>query len=212
MRGKLLYRRTPIQILRIIPARAGQTHPDASAVQRAADHPRACGANALQQSGMVANSGSSPRVRGKRDAKRVEIRFLRIIPARAGQTVVMVPVLALTPDHPRACGANEGADGSGELAYGSSPRVRGKRAQCGERLSGGGIIPARAGQTTARAYPASTRPDHPRACGANSVLSASDSAHSGSSPRVRGKPPRPSRLPYGGRIIPARAGQTHPDP
>ena len=72
---------------------------------------------------------------------------IRIIPARAGQTYKLLTEYGHLPDHPRACGANEGADGSGELAYGSSPRVRGKlvhRHLLGLSLR---IIPARAGQT-----------------------------------------------------------------
>ena len=50
------------------------------------DHPRACGANAVQGKGCPAVDGSSPRVRGKRAAIDGRHACIRIIPARAGQT------------------------------------------------------------------------------------------------------------------------------
>ena len=52
------------------------------------------------------------------------------------------------------------------------------------------------------------RTDHPRACGANFVLSVSGLALCGSSPRVRGKPDCGFIAVKSVRIIPARAGQT----
>ena len=72
------------------------------------------------------------------------------------------------------------------------------------------IIPARAGQTWPCTRARTSRPDHPRACGANSPGTQLSTVVAGSSPRVRGK-----RLGCraGGchrRIIPARAGQTIP--
>ncbi|EFW09851.1 hypothetical protein HMPREF9005_1175 [Actinomyces sp. oral taxon 178 str. F0338] len=71
-----------------------------------------------------------------------------------------------------------------------------------------GLIPARAGKTSApRNSPSKTRA-HPRACGENTRPPASLLRSPGSSPRVRGKP----RI-YPGRrarprLIPARAGKT----
>ena len=53
-------------IHRIIPARAGQTRSRNTRARVASDHPRACGANAVQSKGCPAVDGSSPRVRGKR--------------------------------------------------------------------------------------------------------------------------------------------------
>ena len=53
-----------------------------------------------------------------------------------------------------------------------------------------------------------TSPDHPRACGANSDGHRGEWGPDGSSPRVRGKRTSSPRCGIGGRIIPARAGQT----
>ena len=73
--------------------------------------------------------------------------MFRIIPARAGFTVVRCSCRAVMTDHPRACGVYVRLAGDGETEGGSSPRVRGLRAgNCVFRLRGR-IIPARAGFT-----------------------------------------------------------------
>ena len=51
-------------------------------------------------------SGSSPRVRGKRQVLQNLRGDSRIIPARAGQTDTIMEEGVRCPDHPRACGAN----------------------------------------------------------------------------------------------------------
>ena len=82
-RGELPVHRT---LLRIIPARAGQTCIlGANGVPRP-DHPRACGANRPYGHAALENAGSSPRVRGKRCRTCRCTGLHRIIPARAGQT------------------------------------------------------------------------------------------------------------------------------
>ena len=70
------------------------------------------------------------------------------------------------------------------------------------------IIPAHAGQTWPRPAPSRRRPDHPRACGANSAMASSAALTCGSSPRMRGKRVEQLSKDDGGRIIPAHAGQT----
>ena len=152
--------------------------------------------------------GSSPRVRGKLAGHMLSTVLLRIIPARAGQTATGHPAYLATPDHPRACGANTIRRVQARLLLGSSPRVRGKliiRLWVALVIR---IIPARAGQTLGGSLENNSKPDHPRACGANIGVDVSDTLGGGSSPRVRGKlcMKHGSRLRT--RIIPARAGQT----
>ena len=132
-------------------------------------------------------TGSSPRVRGK-PGRGFDMEFEhRIIPARAGQTLTCHSQSFGVPDHPRACGANEGRGSDARIGAGSSPRVRGKpRAKTCRRLEGR-IIPARAGQTLTRPSDGVEGTDHPRACGANSAVFLILSMEAGSSPRVRGK-------------------------
>ena len=92
---------------RIIPARAGQTSSNRDNGRYPPDHPRACGANAVMSGSTACTIGSSPRVRGKHGQGHVGIRLLRIIPARAGQTISPKSALTCASDHPRACGANQ---------------------------------------------------------------------------------------------------------
>ena len=111
---------------RIIPARAGQTQPCRIHRRGVADHPRACGANLVEQGQRQIPAGSSPRVRGKRCDERFDGLHHRIIPARAGQTRSGSCRHTPPPDHPRACGANDQPEVGFDLCVGSSPRVRGK--------------------------------------------------------------------------------------
>ena len=91
----------------------------------------------------------------------------RIIPARAGQTASLMLAKVEGTDHPRACGANLPKEQNVATDPGSSPRVRGKLVEFGERAKLLRIIPARAGQTYDKTSPNRLHPDHPRACGAN---------------------------------------------
>ena len=147
-------------------------------------------------------------MRGKQVGYRRVALDIRIIPAHAGQTMCMADFCRSHTDHPRACGANLAGLQKRKLHVGSSPRMRGKHD--GFQIAGldGRIIPAHAGQTNACPYGKRSKPDHPRACGANALSAAVRSVISGSSPRMRGKQ-RGVRIGNGGvRIIPAHAGQT----
>ena len=209
VRGKLVAVDQADDRVRIIPARAGQTNRVRTYNRHTADHPRACGANALAGDPHNWKDGSSPRVRGKR------------LPWRSGTGRIS--------DHPRACGANGIECAHRTCRHGSSPRVRGKRrllqrrrgpgriipARAGQTTPvrlftprGGRIIPARAGQTSARDMSRNAYADHPRACGANATTAINVSGAAGSSPRVRGKLDAEFPHEVRGRIIPARAGQT----
>ncbi len=193
---------------RIIPARAGQTACVQGIPGIPPDHPRACGANSDNSSTTTSRSGSSPRVRGKRDRAGNRPAIRRIIPARAGQTRPPARRPRRRPDHPRACGANAVSFQSTARCSGSSPRVRGKLVSSARTAFHDRIIPARAGQTVHTVTPLSKTPDHPRACGANAVVRVDVRVSIGSSPRVRGKPVTSDDFTVFERIIPARAGQT----
>ena len=153
-------------------------------------------------------SGSSPRVRGKQRGLEVLHAWIRIIPARAGQTMWSSRNPAHSPDHPRACGANWLDSQSRMSTAGSSPRVRGKHPLFCARDAAIRIIPARAGQTSSAMRDDVPSSDHPRACGANLMQLEGKYRKDGSSPRVRGKLAGLARGLPRLRIIPARAGQT----
>ena len=167
MRGKLIVPRFSGWLIRIIPAHAGQTTTGVFGMIINPDHPRACGANNIQDKDGVVYAGSSPRMRGKPWLLSLISLTSRIIPAHAGQTSACDSSASSCPDHPRACGANSVPVTGSKPPVGSSPRMRGKLQHDRVHDGAGRIIPAHAGQTPRPSRRARTCPDHPRACGAN---------------------------------------------
>ena len=106
------------------------------------------------------------------------------------------------------CGENRGGLPTPGRRAGSSPRVRGKRADR-ERLEAlAGLIPACAGKTLTSTCLTSSLRAHPRVCGENPLLFIESFQHTGSSPRVRGKHRSTKETSGGVRLIPACAGKT----
>ena len=193
---------------RLIPARAGKTRAPRNRGAANAAHPRACGENDAAAQLMSHQSGSSPRVRGKRMGTGLLIVRLRLIPARAGKTSAGVEGVGFRWAHPRACGENRRQIVVALMRAGSSPRVRGKLGPRGRELGAAGLIPARAGKTALSGVPETWCRAHPRACGENGMNSKGSSFPAGSSPRVRGKPPARTVAARAPGLIPARAGKT----
>ena len=112
---------------RFIPAcagNAGQRIPVCRPV-----HPRVCGERVPADAPLVPHSGSSPRVRGTRRPHTPRSRCCRFIPACAGNAERRSGVPRKSPVHPRVCGERPSFGIFTELVAGSSPRVRGTRAQ-----------------------------------------------------------------------------------
>ena len=91
--------------------------------------------------------GSSPRMRGTQDMAYTIDLGKGIIPAYAGNTIVIQVLNLFAWDHPRVCGEHHVQAQSTFSTPGSSPRMRGTRVRrcCGVAASG--IIPAYAGNT-----------------------------------------------------------------
>ena len=172
----------------IIPAHAGLTGDCIEARRHEWNHPRACGAHQYR------------RYQG--------CHGLGIIPAHAGLTRGQPRRSCCRRDHPRACGAHNSLILHQDFDAGSSPRMRGSRESIRAATSGDGIIPAHAGLTSTDDLISLHVWDHPRACGAHSVLALYHALPTGSSPRMRGSllNLRDNRAGYG--IIPAHAGLT----
>ena len=137
-------------------------------------------------------TGSSPLARGLRGVCRRNDRMRRIIPARAGFTVLRLGYRDGVRDHPRSRGVYCARSRARMSAGGSSPLARGLRTRWPTSWCSPGIIPARAG-FTARCRPGlCPRTDHPRSRGVYHGCSPSLSCWPG--------------------IIPARAGFTLADP
>ena len=193
---------------RIIPARAGFTLLPHERGGRGRDHPRSRGVYMAPAGRSHYWRGSSPLARGLRAGPAAQGRDGRIIPARAGFTIVDKIKPALTRDHPRSRGVYIAALVAGLVWFGSSPLARGLLRRRPPRTAREGIIPARAGFTTrtAAAWRAST--DHPRSRGVYVAAAWKQTAAAGSSPLARGLRDEPPALPDRLRIIPARAGFT----
>ena len=188
VRGKQSRMYDPKREYRLIPARAGKTNGPSAIPATKRAHPRACGENAAWAGPHRRDSGSSPRVRGKRFEVGGDGGLGRLIPARAGKTNLRDPRRGALPAHPRACGENGAASSGGWCP--------------------GGLIPARAGKTGPTPGRNSPLRAHPRACGENVRRTRGVWTPGGSSPRVRGKPSPSTTLRYILGLIPARAGKT----
>ena len=109
----------------IIPACAGSTVSWRIRRPPCRDHPRMCGEHNRGSSFGQSHKGSSPHVRGARQACDDALQESGIIPACAGSTSRPPDLHTVPRDHPRMCG--EHADGNKTIqgAKGSSPHVRG---------------------------------------------------------------------------------------
>ena len=173
---------------RIIPACAGNTEAavDDEIVSR--DHPRVCGEHAEHDPIVSAVRGSSPRVRGTRQARQKPDRPAGIIPACAGNTGQIMTAIGSVGDHPRVCGEHPVQRRRKHHQRGSSPRVRGTR-----RFDSTIDRPLR---------------DHPRVCGEHPLVRTRICHRPGSSPRVRGTQVAQAKNIRTAGIIPACAGNT----
>ena len=172
-------------------------------------HPRACGENLFTVHVIRLETGSSPRMRGKRVHPAKKSEALGLIPAHAGKTSGFIFWNSVDRAHPRACGENQASSGARRPGRGSSPRMRGKRPVDSHHDIARGLIPAHAGKTE---HPPSAHPAvwaHPRACGENAPLTGAQSPFAGSSPRMRGKLGDGQACDHASGLIPAHAGKTN---
>ena len=149
-RGLLGLEPITVRLSGIIPARAGFTPSAAWSPQAAPDHPRTRGVYFWDIPKTLMSVGSSPHARG---LPRVVIESAfecRIIPARAGFTILVPAPERGNTDHPRTRGVYYITFNDFPKAEGSSPHARGLPTGLYKFDSGGRIIPARAGFTWSR--------------------------------------------------------------
>ena len=139
---------------------------------------------------------------------RVHFVAHRIIPARAGFTLLSSEMHVTGPDHPRSRGVYPAKVFPVLAKAGSSPLARGLPDTGEVEARKARIIPARAGFTAQEKKSGGPKPDHPRSRGVYTRARARAPARTGSSPLARGLlSVAPDGLPGVG-IIPARAGFT----
>ena len=208
MRGSHGFCDADVRVMGIIPAHAGLTRKKKALKYGDRDHPRACGAHDDFALHCNTESGSSPRMRGSPGMPEDENEKGGIIPAHAGLTASLLGSRLPPGDHPRACGAHGKRRGGHTAGRGSSPRMRGSRSLFMVKNMQLGIIPAHAGLTLVNELIPHRYRDHPRACGAHLPGPSRERPGAGSSPRMRGSPPKSTHPPLSSRIIPAHAGLT----
>ena len=133
---------------RFIPACAGNALAPGGRHPHGTVHPRVCGERTGGGGGWGVASGSSPRVRGTLHNLWCQPRYVRFIPACAGNAWGPSPGSYIAPVHPRVCGERVGGLADLLLSIGSSPRVRGTRSTRRAAAWPGWFIPACAGNAT----------------------------------------------------------------
>ena len=153
------------RIYRIIPALAGNTWCLAGMIGRCWDHPRSRGEYPKLNWMEMLVMGSSPLSRGILSPQSLPQNISRIIPALAGNTLVVWVDRLGCGDHPRSrgeyflCAPRRGPN------RGSSPLSRGIPIQLGPRGRPVRIIPALAGNTELVRLRRQLGQDHPRSRG-----------------------------------------------
>ena len=191
MRGKLGVNQSHCRFPWITPADAGKTMKARLFPPFIRDHPRGCGENLSQSNSGIGESGSPPRMRGKRSVWPMNVPAEGITPADAGKTYTKRETKKVGWDHPRGCGENSARHCQQRVRKGSPPRMRGKPLSA---------------STHHRVYM-----DHPRGCGENIYAERMTPAQAGSPPRMRGKLFERYILGNWVRITPADAGKTYSD-
>ena len=113
--------------VRLIPARAGNTLRGRLRTRYRAAHPRSRGEHKRAVEKISNANGSSPLARGTRSGFFRILFFIRLIPARAGNTRRRTDSTAFSPAHPRSRGEHVPVRLVAIASSGSSPLARGTR-------------------------------------------------------------------------------------
>ena len=195
-------------LVRFIPACAGNRFFQVILDRVQTVHPRVCGEQPCFTRRSIQRFGSSPRVRGtggKRDCQGGKRRF---IPACAGNRPHAPEGRTGRPVHPRVCGEQRTNFASDSDGAGSSPRVRGTDQAFEPPINVPRFIPACAGNRFSRLLHSTTVPVHPRVCGEQPCFTRRLIHFFGSSPRVRGTDNADIKSERRDRFIPACAGNS----
>ena len=164
-RGTPTRRGHSLRARRLIPARAGNTNVPGGCEAGLAAHPRSRGEHLLVCSRRACSVGSSPLARGTQTAIVVVIAIIRLIPARAGNTLDSPPPHPETQAHPRSRGEHNDTAEAIRDANGSSPLARGTPVKAAAALDYARLIPARAGNTKMESRHTRRQAAHPRSRG-----------------------------------------------
>ena len=153
--------------------------------------------------------GSSPLTQGTHQARSAKLLLTWLIPAHAGNMRRRSCGGSPGSAHPSSRGEHPSSKLKAWQNAGSSPLARGTLYGAGGDIRGGGLIPARAGNTANSPTRGRAARAHPRSRGEHRRCSFADLRAPGSSPLARGTlDPSVWFSPRAG-LIPARAGNTH---
>ena len=149
MRGNLVGVQVAPDVMRSIPACAGEPPASAALSAFSAVYPRVCGGTVITMEVTNRDTGLSPRVRGNLGSVAVGHCIERSIPACAGEPFGTAARKMAFTVYPRVCGGTTACCASMLENSGLSPRVRGNPGQHSPILPADGSIPACAGEPKA---------------------------------------------------------------
>ena len=192
----------------LIPARAGNTNPASARKGHGGAHPRSRGEHATPGALEAAARGSSPLARGTRWCVARQAAHRGLIPARAGNTLMLHESAINIWAHPRSRGEHGLVEQLQGVRLGSSPLARGTPTVRAPVFRPAGLIPARAGNTHRGSPGYLSCWAHPRSRGEHVFQAFGEVSEQGSSPLARGTPENLVWATGGEGLIPARAGNT----
>ena len=146
-RGTRLILMIAALLARLIPARAGNTLALRCAIRASPAHPRSRGEHPTNALPSECVAGSSPLARGTQQTVTSARKWSRLIPARAGNTLLQSGASVSRPAHPRSRGEHPRPPSSDAASHGSSPLARGTPDRDYSYITAERLIPARAGNT-----------------------------------------------------------------
>ena len=171
-------------------------------------HPRRRGEHIFAQAFEPAEEGSSPQARGTLPFRSSWLRYLRFIPAGAGNTSGCSRAPVAVSVHPRRRGEHATAANAVLTAIGSSPQARGTHDRGLYVEDDRRFIPAGAGNTDRARVCARYISVHPRRRGEHDRRIDGTHSYIGSSPQARGTRLTNTSSSITNRFIPAGAGNT----
>ena len=174
------------QVLRSIPACAGEPRQRQPAPGECEVYPRVCGGTDDVQTPMAGLNGLSPRVRGNPARQIAHQTVWGSIPACAGEPAAMLDTSDRVSVYPRVCGGTRPILPVNVMTTGLSPRVRGNPGHTLVIHPARGSIPACAGEPAPSSPAHCTWSVYPRVCGGTYTDWANECLRLGLSPRVRG--------------------------
>ena len=194
---------------RLTPARAGNTTNNLTNDLTNKAHPRSRGEHAASAWSRTATVGSPPLARGTHQHGAPASHVGRLTPARAGNTSRKVNPACTAAAHPRSRGEHFGSHYVARNDLGSPPLARGTPQASSATPLILRLTPARAGNTCTLWLHRNAIAAHPRSRGEHRYLPPFTPFILGSPPLARGTLLVVIGLIIGGRLTPARAGNTH---